>query len=88
MLARALSIANSAPHAPSWISPQLNLPKGQGQQTLGRPDRGPGGPVGLEISMRVQMALEELGVEFLPETESHGPAMRVRNGVVKKIGFQ
>lgn len=45
-------------------------------------------PVGLEISMRVQKALEDLGVEFLPEAESHGPAMRVRKGVVKKIGFQ
>lgn len=45
-------------------------------------------PVGLEISLRVQTALEELGVEFLPETKSHGPAMRVRKGIVKKIGFQ
>ena len=45
-------------------------------------------PVGLEISLRVQKALEELGVEFLPETKSRGPAMRVRKGVVKKIGFQ
>ena len=45
-------------------------------------------PVGLEISMRVQKALEELGVEFLPETKSNGPAMRVRKGAVKKIGFQ
>ena len=35
-------------------------------------------PVGLEISLRVQKALEELGVEFLPETQSHGPAMRGR----------
>jgi hypothetical protein len=32
--------------------------------------------------------LEELGVEFLPETKSHGPAMRVGKGVVRKIGFQ
>ncbi|TPJ43476.1 hypothetical protein FJ434_01200 [Mesorhizobium sp. B2-5-13] len=45
-------------------------------------------PVGLEISLRVQAALEELGVEFLPETKSNGPAMRVRKGLVKKIGFQ
>jgi hypothetical protein len=45
-------------------------------------------PVGLEISMRVQKALEELGVEFLPETKLRGPAMRVRKGLVKKIGFQ
>lgn len=45
-------------------------------------------PVGLEISMRVQKALEELGVEFLPETKSRGPGMRVRKGAVAKIGFQ
>jgi transcriptional regulator with XRE-family HTH domain len=45
-------------------------------------------PVGLEISLRVQQALEEFGVEFLPETKSQGPAMRVGKGVVKKIGFQ
>jgi transcriptional regulator with XRE-family HTH domain len=45
-------------------------------------------PVGLEISLRVQAALEELGVEFLPETKSNGPAMRVRKGLVRKIGFQ
>ena len=45
-------------------------------------------PVGLEISMRVQKALEDLGVEFIPETKSCGPAMRVRKGAVKKIGFQ
>ena len=45
-------------------------------------------PVGLEISMRVQKALEDLGVEFLQETKSRGPGMRVRKGVVKKIGFQ
>jgi hypothetical protein len=47
-----------------------------------------GEPVGLEISMRVQVALEDLGVEFLPETKSNGPAMRVRKGIVKKIGFR
>jgi len=45
-------------------------------------------PVGLEISLRVQKALEELGVEFLSETKSHGPSMRVGKNVVKKIGFQ
>jgi DNA-binding XRE family transcriptional regulator len=45
-------------------------------------------PVGLEISLRVQAALEALGVEFLPETKSHGPSMRVRKGVAQKIGFQ
>lgn len=38
--------------------------------------------------MRVQVALEKLGVEFIPETASSGPAMRVGKGVVKKIGFQ
>lgn len=45
-------------------------------------------PVGLETSLKVQKALEELGVEFLPETKSNGPAMRIRKGVVRKIGFQ
>ena len=44
--------------------------------------------VGLETSMRVQKALEELGVEFLPETKTHGPAMRIKKGIVQKIGFQ
>lgn len=47
-----------------------------------------GEPVGLEISMRVQLALEDLGVEFLPETKSNGSAMRVRKGMIKKIGFR
>jgi transcriptional regulator with XRE-family HTH domain len=47
-----------------------------------------GEPVGLETSMRVQVALESWGVEFLAETESGGPGMRVRTGVVKKVGFQ
>lgn len=47
-----------------------------------------GEPVGLETSMRVQVALEAWGVEFLAETKSNGPAMRVRKGVVKKVGFQ
>ncbi len=37
--------------------------------------------------MRVQVALESWGVEFLAETASSGPAMPVRKGVVK-IGFQ
>jgi transcriptional regulator with XRE-family HTH domain len=47
-----------------------------------------GEPVSLETSMRVQVALEALGVEFVPETPSNGPAMRVGKGVVRKIGFQ
>ncbi|MBE1203698.1 helix-turn-helix domain-containing protein [Aminobacter carboxidus] len=47
-----------------------------------------GEPVGLETSMRVQVALEAWGIEFLAETKSSGPAMRVRKGVVKKVGFQ
>ena len=47
-----------------------------------------GEPVGLETSMRVQVALESWGVEFLAETESSGPGTRVRKGVVKKVGFQ
>lgn len=41
-------------------------------------------PVGLEISMRVQKALEELGVEFLAETKSRGSAKRVPKGAMKK----
>jgi DNA-binding XRE family transcriptional regulator len=45
-------------------------------------------PVGLEISMRVQKALEQAGVEFLPETETEGPGIRVRKGIARKIGFQ
>lgn len=44
--------------------------------------------VGLEMSMRVQKALEAMGVEFLPETEDAGPGLRVPKGSVKKIGFQ
>jgi len=45
-------------------------------------------PVGLEISMRVQKALEQAGVEFLPETENEGPGIRVRKGIARKVGFQ
>lgn len=45
-------------------------------------------PVTLEVSLRVQKALEEAGVEFLPETKSHGPGFRVRKGIVRKVGFQ
>lgn len=45
-------------------------------------------PVGLEVSIRVQKALEQAGVEFLPETEKEGPGIRVRKGIVRKIGFQ
>lgn len=44
--------------------------------------------VGLETSLRVQKALEEFGVEFLPETETQGPGVRVTKDLVKKIGFQ
>jgi DNA-binding XRE family transcriptional regulator len=45
-------------------------------------------PVGIEISMRVQKALEQVGVEFLPETETEGPGIRVRKGLARKVGFQ
>lgn len=45
-------------------------------------------PVGLEISMRVQKALEQAGVEFLPENDTEGPGIRVRKGVARKVGFQ
>jgi predicted transcriptional regulator len=45
-------------------------------------------PVTLETSLRVQKALEEAGVEFLPETNSEGPGLRIRKGTVRKVGFQ
>ena len=45
-------------------------------------------PVGLEVSLRVQKALEQAGVEFLPETDTEGPGIRVRKGIVRKVGFQ
>lgn len=45
-------------------------------------------PVGLEVSMRVQKALEQAGVEFLAETETNGPGIRVRKGIVRRVGFQ
>ncbi|MCK5750449.1 transcriptional regulator [Oricola sp.] len=45
-------------------------------------------PVTLETSLRVQKALEEAGVEFLPETKTEGPGLRVKKGVVRKVGFQ
>jgi len=47
-----------------------------------------GEPVGLEVSLSVQKALEQAGVKFLPETETEGPGIRVRKGIVRKIGFQ
>lgn len=47
-----------------------------------------GEPVGLEISLRVQKALEEAGVEFLAETDSQGPGIRLRKGIARRIGFQ
>ncbi|MCI5076411.1 helix-turn-helix transcriptional regulator [Oricola sp.] len=45
-------------------------------------------PVALETSLRVQKALEDAGVEFLPETKKEGPGLRVKKGVVRKVGFQ
>ncbi|WP_193175443.1 helix-turn-helix domain-containing protein [Oricola nitratireducens] len=45
-------------------------------------------PVTLETSLRVQKALEEAGVEFLAETETKGPGLRVRKEDARKIGFQ
>lgn len=45
-------------------------------------------PVRLEISLRVQKALEQAGIEFLPETKGRGPGIRVRKDVVRKVGFQ
>lgn len=45
-------------------------------------------PVGLEVSLRVQKTLEQAGIEFLPETEAEGPGIRIRKGVVRKVGYQ
>ena len=45
-------------------------------------------PVGLETSMRIQRALEREGIEFVPETETKGPGVFVRKGIVRKVGFQ
>jgi DNA-binding XRE family transcriptional regulator len=45
-------------------------------------------PVGLEISMRVQKALEQAGVQFLPETASEGAGIRLGKGCARKVGFQ
>jgi transcriptional regulator with XRE-family HTH domain len=45
-------------------------------------------PVTLETSLRVQKALEDAGVEFLPETKTAGPGLRVRKEIVRKVGFQ
>ncbi|MBH0239999.1 transcriptional regulator [Methylobrevis sp. L22] len=45
-------------------------------------------PVELETSMRVQKALEQEGIEFVPETETKGPGVFVRKGQVRKVGFQ
>lgn len=47
-----------------------------------------GEPVGLEVSFRVQKALIDAGVEFLPETESGGAGIRLPRGTARKFGFQ
>lgn len=47
-----------------------------------------GEPVGLEVSLSVQKVLEQAGVEFLAETDREGPGIRIRKGIVRKIGFQ
>lgn len=44
--------------------------------------------VGLEVSLRVQKALEAEGVEFVPETDAKGPGIFVRKGIARKVGFQ
>ncbi|WP_378951237.1 helix-turn-helix domain-containing protein [Mesorhizobium sp. ANAO-SY3R2] len=38
-------------------------------------------PVRLDTSMRVQKALEQAGIQFVPETATDGPAIRIRKGV-------
>ncbi|MGQ3038866.1 MAG: hypothetical protein ACT6RB_15365 [Neoaquamicrobium sediminum] len=47
-----------------------------------------GEPVGLEVSLRVQKALIDAGVEFLPETEAVGAGIRLQKGITRRIGFQ
>lgn len=47
-----------------------------------------GEPVGLEVSLRVQKALIDAGVEFLPETETDGPGIRLSRNIARRIGFQ
>lgn len=47
-----------------------------------------GEPVGLEVSLRVQKALIDAGVEFLPEMDSAGEGIRLRRGFPRRIGFQ
>lgn len=47
-----------------------------------------GEPVGLEVSLRVQKALIDAGVEFLEETETGGSGIRLQKGMARKIGFQ
>lgn len=44
--------------------------------------------VRLETTLRVQRALEQAGVEFLPETGDQGPGIRVRKGTVGNPGLQ
>ena len=38
--------------------------------------------------MRVQKALEQEGIEFGPETDTKGPGVFIRKGIVRKVGFQ
>lgn len=45
-------------------------------------------PVGLEISFKVQKALEQAGVEFVPETKTKGPGLILRKDRVRRVGFQ
>lgn len=45
-------------------------------------------PVSLEIAFRVQKAIEQAGIEFVPETKTKGPGLIVRKGIVRKVGFQ
>lgn len=45
-----------------------------------------GDPVTLETRRRVQLALEELGVEFIAEQKATGPAIRIRKGLITRTG--
>jgi predicted transcriptional regulator len=40
-------------------------------------------PVTLETRRRVQRALEDLGVEFIPEQNTKGPGISIRKGLIK-----
>lgn len=44
--------------------------------------------VKLETTLRVQRALEQAGIEFLPETGEQGPGIRIQKGKIRKPRLQ